>query len=179
MQPPPTSALQVAFTAAGLEALGVATPVLAAFSPEFLSGMTRTEPLAAAGRHGSQRAFRVGMGRSHRRAAPRRHVLRRRRQARGARAETTGAAWKQAFEPLHWLGTADLDGIEPFGFADGISQPQIDWDQQRNPRRAQVTYSNVVALGEFLLGYRNEYAKFTDRPLVRRRCRERRVAAGR
>ena len=46
---------------------------------------------------------------------------------------TTGAAWKQAFEPLRWLGTADLDGVEPFGFADGISQPQIDWDAAAQP----------------------------------------------
>src|SRR5688572_22792099 len=40
MQPPPSTAMQVAFTAAGLRALGVSPAVLAAFSPEFLSGMT-------------------------------------------------------------------------------------------------------------------------------------------
>ena len=76
----------------------------------------------------------------------------------------TGGAWHEAFELIRWLGTADLDEHEPFGFADGISQPHIDWTGQRDPRRAHVTYSNVVAPGEFLLGYRNEYAKFTDRP---------------
>src|SRR4051812_28112077 len=37
--PPPSTALQVAFTAAGLQALGVCPAVLAAFSPEFLGGM--------------------------------------------------------------------------------------------------------------------------------------------
>src|SRR5205809_481290 len=37
---PPPTAVQVAFTAAGLEALGVPPPAIAGFSPEFLAGMT-------------------------------------------------------------------------------------------------------------------------------------------
>ena len=76
------------------------------------------------------------------------------------------ARWTDAFEEMRWLKTADLDGVEPFGFADGISQPQIDWERQRDPTRPQIDYSNVVALGEFLLGYPNEYNKYTDRPLI-------------
>src|SRR5262249_9037810 len=40
--PRPQTALQVAFTAAGLDALGVPAPVLAAFSPEFLGGMAES-----------------------------------------------------------------------------------------------------------------------------------------
>ena len=67
---------------------------------------------------------------------------------------------------MRWLGTADLDGVEPFGFADGISQPQIDWERQRDVTSPQIDYSNVVALGEFLLGYPNEYDKYTNRPLI-------------
>ena len=50
--------------------------------------------------------------------------------------------------------------------ADGISQPQIDWDEQRQTPCTQLEYTNIVALGEFLLGYRNEYGKITDRPLL-------------
>src|ERR1700719_1246223 len=30
----------------------------------------------------------------------------------------------------------------------------------------QLDYSNIAALGEFLLGYPNEYGKYTDRPLL-------------
>ena len=78
---------------------------------------------------------------------------------------SVGAVWNDAFE-VNWLYTADLDGIEPFGFVDGISQPKVDWEQQRNMLEGQIDYGNVVALGEFLLGYRNEYGKYTDRPLV-------------
>ncbi len=80
--------------------------------------------------------------------------------------DAKGSAWDAAFEEQRWLGTADLGGIEPFGFADGISQPQIDWGRQRDVTRPQLDYSNVVALGEFLLGYPNEYDKYTDRPLL-------------
>ena len=64
------------------------------------------------------------------------------------------------------VGTADLDGFEPFGFTEGISQPQIDWERRRNVTRPQIDYSNVVALGEFLLGYPNEYNKYTGRPMI-------------
>jgi Dyp-type peroxidase family len=77
-----------------------------------------------------------------------------------------GNEWSAAFEEQRWLGTADLDGVEPFGFADGISQPQIDWERQRDVTSPQIDYSNVVALGEFLLGYPNEYNKYNDRPLL-------------
>jgi Dyp-type peroxidase family len=78
----------------------------------------------------------------------------------------TGPEWDQAFEVVRWLNTADLDGVEPFGFADGISQPAMDWDQERDTSAAVIDFTNLSALGEFLLGYRNEYGKYTDRPLI-------------
>src|SRR5262249_8876812 len=71
------------------------------------------------------------------------------------------------FETVRCLNTADLDGVEPFGFADGISQPAIDWNDERTRSKDRGSeYSNLTALGEFLLGYRNEYDKYTDRPLL-------------
>jgi deferrochelatase/peroxidase EfeB len=164
-QPPPATAMQVAFTAPGLEALGVSPAVLAAFAPEFLSGMSepsRARRLGDTGRNApSEWAWGGAAGVPH-------LVVMLFSAPGGLEAfvrEATGE-WKEAFETIRWLGTSDLDEHEPFGFADGISQPHVDWNQQRDPRRAQVAYSNVVAPGEFLLGYGNEYAKFTDRPLV-------------
>jgi len=77
-----------------------------------------------------------------------------------------GDIWCDAFEEVISLGTSNLDGDEPFGFADGISQPEIDWEQQRQTPCKQLEYTNIVTLGEFLLGYRNEYGKITDRPLL-------------
>jgi deferrochelatase/peroxidase EfeB len=100
-----------------------------------------------------------------RRPASCRHVLHRTGRPNEFH-QSRPAPWGDAFEETRWLKTADLDGVEPFGFADGISQPQIDWERQRDPTRPQIDYSNVVALGEFLLGYPNEYNKYTDRPLL-------------
>ena len=106
------------------------------------------------------------MGRSGQRAAPRCHVLRRAGRHRPARAEHTAGVWNEAFELQRVLGTADLDGVEPFGFADGVSQPSSTGRRSATSRPVCGDYSNVVALGEFLLGYRNEYGKYTDRPLL-------------
>ena len=77
--------------------------------------------------------------------------------------------WRRAFTELTCLSTSDMHGYEPFGFKDGISQPKLDWGRQM-PVRAHNTYAytNKSALGEFLLGYPNEYARYTDRPLLRR-----------
>ena len=63
--------------------------------------------------------------------------------------------------------TTDLDGIEPFGFVDGISQPLLDWERKRPARDGErADYSNLSCLGEYLLGYPNEYGGYTDRPLL-------------
>src|SRR5262249_52765312 len=61
---------------------------------------------------------------------------------------------------------ATLDGVEPFGFADGISQPMTDWDGKAGTNKDEREYRNLTARGEFLLGYPNEYGKYTMRPLV-------------
>jgi hypothetical protein len=56
---------------------------------------------------------------------------------------------------------------EPFGFVDGISQPEIDWDARREPgTSADLEYGNLIAAGEFLLGYQNGYGLYTQRPLL-------------
>lgn len=166
MQPPPSTAMQVAFTAAGLEALGLSPAVLASFASEFLSGMTEASRSRRLGDVGSNAPSQWEWGGP---AGVPHLVVMLFAEPGGldalVRAATSGP-WHEAFELLRWLGTGDLDEHEPFGFADGISQPRIDWAQQRDARGGQAAYSNVVALGEFLLGYRNEYVKYTDRPLV-------------
>ncbi|MEO8439729.1 MAG: peroxidase [Spartobacteria bacterium] len=166
MDPPPTTALQIAFTAYGLAQIGVPESVIAGFSPEFLTGMTeesRTRRLGDVDRNApSQWSWGCGD------TVP--HLLvmffAEPGGLTGFIQSCTGQAWSDAFEEMRWLKTADLDGVEPFGFTDGISQPQIDWDRQRDPTKPQIDYSNIVALGEFLLGYPNEYNKYTDRPLL-------------
>jgi Dyp-type peroxidase family len=58
------------------------------------------------------------------------------------------------------LGTAELSDREPFGFHDGISQPVIA--EYASAGRD----GDVVKSGEFVLGYVNEYAQRTERPLL-------------
>jgi len=61
---------------------------------------------------------------------------------------------------VHRLDTADLDGFEPFGFRDGISQPFVEGLSKTGPPE------RTVQAGEFVLGYPNEYGLYTDRPLL-------------
>ena len=72
--------------------------------------------------------------------------------------ETRGAAERSGFSAIEALPTTDMGDIEPFGFADGISQPVFDWDVARTPgTKADRAFTNRIALGEILLGYYNEY----------------------
>src|SRR5216684_2579047 len=50
-----------------------------------------------------------------------------------------------------------LGGVEPFGFVDGVSEPKLDWERRRNVAVDKISYENVSMLGEFVLGYPNEY----------------------
>ena len=164
--PPPTTALHVAFTAPGLSALGVSDSVIAGFSHEFRGGISqenRARELGDVASNSPEYWQWGGPGNE-----PHLVVM---FFAEPDYFESfvqsiTSDNWREAFTEPYWLPTENLDGIEPFGFSDGISQPQIDWDQQRKPAGIQFDHTNIVALGEFLLGYRNEYGKITDRPLL-------------
>lgn len=162
----PAIALQVAFTAAGLRAFGVSDSVLTGFSREFRGGMTQENRARELGDVGSNAPEYWQWG------GPANEVhlvvmfFGRPDNFDSFVRGLTDATWQAAFSEAHWLKTEYLDGIEPFGFNDGSSQPQVDWQQQRQPPHIQFDYSNEVALGEFLLGYPNEYGKFTNRPLL-------------
>jgi deferrochelatase/peroxidase EfeB len=165
-KPPPKTALNIAFTASGLRALGVSESIMSGFSHEFRGGMaqeSRARQLGDVGTNASSKWTWGGYGRE-----PHALVMffAEPDQFDSFVHTTRGNSWVDGFEELKTLGTSNLDGDEPFGFADGISQPQIDWEQQRQTPCSQLGYTNVVALGEFLLGYPNEYGKITDRPLV-------------
>ncbi len=171
--PPPTTALHVAVTAPGLRALGVSESVIAGFSHEFRAGMTQEHHARGLGDVAGNAPDYWQWG------GPANEVhlvvmffaepdcfeafVQR---STGGNHGDTGDTWSAAFTEPHWLETENLDGVEPFGFNDGNSQPQLDWAQLRQPAGIQFDYSNVVALGEFVLGYRNEYGKITDRPLL-------------
>lgn len=163
----PDTALQVAFTADGLRSLGLAEDILAGFSAEFCSGMAgeenRSLRLGDVGANSPQHWEWGGAGK-----VPHLVVM---IYARETLLDSwshavRGAHWKEAFEVLDCLPTSNLFGVEPFGFTDGVSQPTIDWEQKRQLKGDELVYGNLVSLGEFLLGYPNEYGKYTDRPLL-------------
>ena len=165
-KPPPTTAMNIAFTAPGLRALGVPESIISGFSHEFRGGMgqeSRARQLGDVGKNAPSNWTWGAYG-----SEPHAVVMffAEQDQFDVFIQRTRDQNWSEAFEEIAWLGTSNLDGDEPFGFADGISQPQIDWEQQLERPCTQLGYTNVVALGEFLLGYPNEYGKITDRPLL-------------
>jgi deferrochelatase/peroxidase EfeB len=159
---------QIALTATGLRKLGMRKDILAQFAPEFIEGM-------AGGENRSLRLGDIGAN------APEHwdwgvgekepdillilfsnadrgdaFAARMREQAKDA-----------GLSEILVLADNDMGGREPFGFVDGVSQPTFDWDRARIPgTAADQDYTNLLALGELLLGYRNEYGLLTDRPLL-------------
>lgn len=167
-KPPPPTALQIAFTASGLRAIGTPEAVLAGFSSEFLSGMTgeesRSRRLGDVGAN-APAGWRWGGNPQH---VPHLAAMFYAEPGRlnGWMSTLQDRIWESAFRVIDTLQTTDLHGREPFGFADGISEPELDWELRRPFVADQLTYTNQLALGECLLGFRNEYGKYTDRPLV-------------
>jgi deferrochelatase/peroxidase EfeB len=164
----PSTALQIAFTAQGLEAMGIEKPIIESFSDEFFIGLAGNE----------SRSRRLGDVDAN---APKNwlwggknnipHVLLLLyAQPNGIedwRKKVTSKNFPKAFKILADLPTQDIGPFEPFGFADGISQPDIDWHrQQETALYRRNTYSNRLAVGEVLLGYPNEYGQYSLRPLI-------------
>ncbi|CAN7445155.1 hypothetical protein LJR290_002866 [Variovorax sp. LjRoot290] len=169
-KPPPRTAVQIAFTCAGLHALGAAEDIVEGFSAEFLAGMSSDESRARRlGDLGANDPAHWQWGGAQDRMP---HVLVMLYAVPGGLDEwlrTVRAQCEAGFEQLDCLSTCDMDGVEPFGFVDGISQPRIDWARERAAHdEEQFDYTNLSCLGEYLLGYPNEYGAYTDRPLLDR-----------
>jgi len=167
-QPPPRTALQIAFTSDGLRALHIPEPIIEGFSPEFFIGMgsdaSRSRRLGDLGANAPS-AWRWGG-----QAAEVPHVMLMLYALPGGL-----ESWQQAilaqceegFTLMRCLPTSDMKDREPFGFRDGISQPAPDWKRERPVRdKERLDYGNLSCVGEFVLGYPNEYGAYTDRPLL-------------
>lgn len=164
----PLTALQVAFTSQGLLRLGLSEEAWSGFSIEFRAGMSkepgRSRILGDVGANSPQLWAWGGPGRE-----PDMMVMLYAQPGHLNEWKTTtqGEPWESAFEVLSSLSTSDMGGKEAFGFADGLSQPTLDWETAKHPRTTETEYSNVCCLGEFVLGYPNEYARYTDRPMLK------------
>ncbi|MDD5364250.1 MAG: peroxidase [Gallionellaceae bacterium] len=166
-KPVPATAMQVAISGPGLAALGIPDDLAAGFSEEFLAGMAGDEDRSRRlgdldSSHPSNWAWGAGD------AVP--HVLLLLYALPGHLADwrrSLEAELASGFTLQAELDTADLAGREPFGFRDGLSQPEVDWERRRPVEdRDRLEYGNLTCLGEFLLGYPNEYGLYTDRPLL-------------
>lgn len=158
---------QVAFTASGLKALDFDPETVGGFAPEFLDGMSGNERKSA--QLGDEEAnspqnwdWGAGTNLPHiliMLLAPLFSI----EELEANHVAAASAAGCELVVPAR--RTSGLLGHEPFGFADGLSQPEPDWEGTLKPGGARDrAYRNRIAAGEFLLGHMNEYGFIADYP---------------
>jgi deferrochelatase/peroxidase EfeB len=163
----PDTALNVAFTYEGLRRICSREDILVQFPYEFKSGMSepsRARRLGDVDDNAPQGWCWGGPGK-----VPHVLVMFYATTPHGLddwEQRLMNESWNAGFSTLARLTTTDGGDIEPFGFIDGISQPVLDWTGTSPTGHYTTAYTNVSALGEVLLGYKNEYGRYTDRPLV-------------
>jgi Dyp-type peroxidase family len=157
-------AVNVAFTPAGLSRLGLSDAQMADFAGEFLQGMSGTthrQRLLGDVGDSSPDGWTWGGPRN-----PQPHVLLMLFGADDAvlasvLSEQEAACAKAGLTRIarldtHWLPKQR----EHFGFRDGVSRTDIEgFHTDAKPE-------NATAAGEFVLGYRNAYGQYTQRPLL-------------
>jgi deferrochelatase/peroxidase EfeB len=151
----PHRAMSVAFTATGLRKLGLAGADLATFSLAFQHGMTapwRSRILGDRGKHAPDTWLWGGPSQTDVLIYLFAYDEKDLQEAIGhatQAAESSGhrIAFQQVLKPLPEHGG---QVFEPFGFADGVSQPVL-----RDTPRARVARNqeHIVDAGEFVLGY--------------------------
>jgi Dyp-type peroxidase family len=167
---PSHTSQNVAFTHAGLMALGLDAETLATFPNEFTEGMTSERRRIILGDHGENAPEKWVWGGPE---SPPVHILLMLFAVDEPALETYYESVSRGFSSggVTQIGetlTATLlrdaqtgYSKEHFGFNDAISQPFIEGLGKSGPP------ANTVKAGEFILGYPNEYDLLTERPTVR------------
>jgi Dyp-type peroxidase family len=159
---PHLRAVNLAFTSSGLRGLGLPHDVVHRFSNEFADGMTTPHRRRILGDRDANAPERWEWG------GPRRPVdavlllFARGRRELDALEQEQQRLLAAGVRVVGRLETSDLQGYEPFGFRDGISQPLVEGLSKTGPPELTVRF------GEFVLGYPNEYGRYTDRPVLDR-----------
>ena len=159
---PEARAVNVAFTSMGLARLGLPDPLLQQFSNEFVHGMTTEHRQRALGDVGDSAPARWDWGGPSTGSIGAVLMLYARdpRELERLLEEHSRLLVESGVEVQRKLDTSNLDGFEPFGFRDGISQPFVEGLAKSGPA------GQTVRAGEFVLGYENEHGHYTDEPLV-------------
>jgi Dyp-type peroxidase family len=159
---PEERAVNVAFTSSGLRKLGVAPEVLDLFSLEFRGGMTTSHRRRMLGDLGPDAPEQWDWGGPSRPVDAVLLLYARDAQALAALDAEQRRALPEGVPVVQPLETSDLQGYEPFGFRDGISQPFIEGLSKTGPP------AQTVRFGEFVLGYPNEHGHYTEDLLLER-----------
>jgi Dyp-type peroxidase family len=160
-------ALQVAFTASGLEQLGLSSEVMTTFLQEFREGMRDARRARVLGDTGGSAPEKWQFGGSD---ATVPHVVLVLFGRDDADLDVFHASHRERYqEALDELFLQDADmrqgDTEPFGFRDGISFPYI---KGVPTRRTTEALGLPVNAGEFILGYHNAYGQYPFSPRVPR-----------
>jgi Dyp-type peroxidase family len=165
---PAPVAINVAITIGGLGRLGLPASAANAFAPEFVDGLVTANRSRQLGDTGSSAPANWAWGGPGSDPVDLVLMLYSRDPAgldalyRSQAAGFTAGGVAQ----LAKLDTSDLGVVEPFGFRDGVSQPVVDGFPGSLPLGPPGPGSTPVRMGEFILGYTNEYGLYTDRPLL-------------
>ena len=159
---PHERATHLALSAAGLRKLGLPAEVLDGFSNEFREGMTTPHRQRALGDFNQDDPARWRWGGTSTPPIDAVVMLYTANEEgmTAFAAEHRGGLADAGVELVASLDATDIGDVEPFGFRDGISQPVAEGiGRESRPE-------DTLKPGEFVLGYPNEYALLTDRPLV-------------
>jgi Dyp-type peroxidase family len=159
----PDPVFNVAFTCPGLRAIGLRDANMAGFSNEFREGMVTPHRQRLLGDFGPSDPTTWRWG------GPNTDPVHAMLLLYAPDERSMEDAWerhRQRFAAAGVECVGRLDGTtlegrrEHFGFRDGIGQPAVKGVDAGGPE------NNRVALGEFVLGYGNEYGVFPDSPRV-------------
>jgi Dyp-type peroxidase family len=160
---PDTMAMNIAFTLAGMKKLGLSQNAINTFSGEFEEGMSTAHKQLMFGDFGKSDPKNWNWGGPH---CPEIHMMLMLYTDTNTRLESFYQTVCAGIEGAGLTILKKLDTCRPdnekehFGFKDGISQPFLAELSKKGPA------DDPVAIGEFILGYENEYGQFTDSPSV-------------
>ena len=162
---PSRKAINVAFTLSGLNALALSAASLESFSREFQEGMVTDHRMRILGDHGSSDPVSWDWGGP---GKDRIDVFMLVYAENNQELDDVSRTLKEQFAEfdlsiVRVLETHEIQHRkEHFGFHDGIAQPGISGMTSGQ----KIHPDNIVASGEFILGYPNQYDKYPDSPIV-------------